>query len=68
MVLEIQVMVFWVVTLYYDVVGYQNLFTLKMEAAWPPEMLVSCHITTQCHHPEDCDWKGISLKSRCLSR
>jgi hypothetical protein len=46
-----------------------------MEAAWPSEMLLSCHITTQCCNPEDHDrnyrmimydelgkiWKEIAL-------
>jgi hypothetical protein len=30
-------------------------FNLKMEAAWSPETLVSCHITTLRHNPEDHD-------------
>jgi hypothetical protein len=27
----------------------------KMVAAWPSKMLVSYHITTWCHYPEDCN-------------
>jgi len=61
MVMKIQVMVFWIVTMCYDV-GYQCFrvpcclhlhFTLKMEAAQSAEMLVTYHIMTQCHNPED---------------
>jgi len=40
-------------------------FTLKMEAARPSKTLVSCHITTWCHNPEDHDLKHYceSLKT-----
>jgi len=31
-----------------------SVFSLKMKAAWPSEMLVS-YITTQYHNPEDHD-------------
>jgi len=55
-------MVFSVVTLHTDVVGYQCFgglcclhlhFTLKMEAARSSEMLVFYHIITQHHNSED---------------
>jgi hypothetical protein len=34
-----------------------SIVTLKMDAAWPPEMLVPYLITTCCHNPEDNDMK-----------
>jgi hypothetical protein len=42
--MSIQVMVCWVMTLCSD--GGAIHFTLKMEAEWPSEMLVSYHMTT----------------------
>jgi hypothetical protein len=51
MAMKTRVMVFWVVMPYSDVVGYQRFrgpycifFTLKMEAAWLSEALVSWHM------------------------
>jgi hypothetical protein len=56
-----QVQVFWVVTPCGDVVGYQSFgvlcFTLKMEAAWPTETLISYHNTTKRHKPGDLEMK-----------
>jgi len=51
--MKIQVVVSWDVTPCSYVLGYH--FTLKMEAAYPSETLVSCHISTWCHTPEDCN-------------
>jgi len=32
-----------------------SIITLKIEAAWPSETLVYCHITTRHHSPDDHD-------------
>jgi hypothetical protein len=47
------------VTPYGVAVGHKNFgepwITLKMEAAWTSQTLVSCHITTGRRNPEDID-------------
>jgi len=61
---NIQIMVFWGMMQYCNVMRcdgipvYQRVmlppfFTLKMEAVWPSEMLITCHNSTWHHNPVD---------------
>jgi hypothetical protein len=62
---NIQVVVFWVLTPFSDVVGYQRFGRpcclhlqgeVKMQAVWSSETLVPLHIITRRHNPEDHDF------------
>jgi len=55
--MKIEVVVFWAVTPCTDVVGYQHAAS---------KTLLSYHITTQCHRPQDRWLKRVTLiKNTC---
>jgi hypothetical protein len=60
--MKIQVLILWVMTsCNYDGYLAASVFMLEMEAARSSEMLLSFHIITLCHIPEDHDVKGRDL-------
>jgi len=73
MAIKIHVLVFWIMTLCSDVVGYQCFggscyFTPKMEAAWPSKTLVFNHITTLHHNLEDHNMNSHhAVYDKCLN-